>query len=95
MVHCSPYFTRVSVTSYEYNESHFIYCRSLEQLNAFVREQMNQITLPLNLPDKIENITDLHLSLKDFRFSLWSSREREPKTSDYIPIPEVSMTWDM
>lgn len=50
---------------------------------------MDQISLPLNLPDKTENMTDLYLSLKDFSFSLWSSREREPKTADYVPIPEV------
>lgn len=50
---------------------------------------MDHINLPLNLPDKTENMTDLYLNLKDFSFSLWSSREREPKTADYIPIPEV------
>ena len=50
---------------------------------------MDHINLPLNLPDKTENMTDLYLNLKDFSFSLWSSREREPKTANYIPIPEV------
>ena len=50
---------------------------------------MNHINLPLNLPDKTVNMTDLYLNLKDFSFSLWSSREREPKTANYIPIPEV------
>ena len=67
-----------------------LYCRYVAELNAFVREQLNQINLPLNLPDKTENMTDLYLSLKDFSFSLWSSREREPKTADYIAVPEVS-----
>ena len=54
---------------------------------------MNHINLPLDLPDKTENMTDLYLNLKDFSFSLWNSREREPKTADYIPIPEVRGVW--
>ena len=83
-LHYSKRFTSRDYSMMSYND------RCLAQLNMFVREQINQINLPMNLPDKTEDITDLYLNLKNFSFSLWSSREREPKTAAYIPIPEVS-----
>ena len=56
-------------------------------LNQFVREQIQQVSLPVDLPEG--PVLDLYLNLKDFTFSLWTSREKEPRNIDYIPTAEV------
>lgn len=57
-------------------------------LNQFVREQVQQVSLPVDLPEG--PVLDLYLNLKDFTFSLRTSREKEPRNIDYIPTAEVT-----
>jgi len=62
--------------------------RYVSLLDQFVREQVQKVSLPVELPE--EPVLDLYLNLKDFTFSSWTSREKEPRNIDYIPTAEVT-----